>query len=280
MKIPRISFKQFGVNANSASDICEFGTPATGSPVYTNNITTLQSSSAWLSGWAAETIASNRPFLEDMNAVCAVFAYMIAYQFQAGVPEYDSGTTYYTNSIVNYSGILYTSLVDNNIGNTPAIGSYWTTTIQSEVTGAVKVYAGASAPTGYLLCQGQAVSRTTYANLYAVTGNAYGAGDGYTTFNIPNLQSNIPVGYNSGDTNFNALGKTGGEKTHTLTQAEIPSYSIPINTTTSSWNSSSDGSQFPGAVGANTSTSINSGGGGEAHNNLQPYVTMNFIIKT
>jgi len=130
-KIPRVTFKQFGVNANTASDICEFGTPATGSPVYTGNIATLQAAAAWLTGWAAETIASNRPFLEDMNAVCAVFAYMIAYQFQMGIPEFDTGTTYYTNSIVQYNGVLYTSLTDSNIGNTPAIGTYWTSTVPS-----------------------------------------------------------------------------------------------------------------------------------------------------
>lgn len=124
-KITRQTFLQFAVNVNAASDICEFGTPATGSPVYTTNIATLQANSAWTSGWAAETVANNRPFLEDMNATHYVFGYMLAYIFEMGIPEYDSGTTYFTNSIVQYSGTCYQSLQDNNIGNTPAVNSYW-----------------------------------------------------------------------------------------------------------------------------------------------------------
>jgi len=124
-KINRATFIQFGVNVNAAADICEFGTPATGSPVYTTTIATLQANSAWTTGWAAETISSNRPFLEDMNAVCYVFSYMLAYLMEMGIPEYDASTTYYTNSIVQYSGTLYQSIADSNTGNTPAVGSYW-----------------------------------------------------------------------------------------------------------------------------------------------------------
>lgn len=116
---------QFGVNVNAAADICEFGTPATGSPVYTTTIATLQANAAWTTGWAAETISSNRPFLEDMNAVCYVFSYMLAYIMEMGIPEYDAGTTYYTNSIVQYSGTIYQSLTDNNTGNTPVVGANW-----------------------------------------------------------------------------------------------------------------------------------------------------------
>jgi microcystin-dependent protein len=61
--------------------------------------------------------------------------------------------------------------------------------------GVINQYAGTSAPTGYLLCNGSAISRTTYANLFAVLGTTYGAGNGSTTFNIPDLQTRIPVGY-------------------------------------------------------------------------------------
>jgi len=55
-------------------------------------------------------------------------------------------------------------------------------------TGAVLMWTTNSAPTGYLLCDGTAVSRTTYAGLFAVTGTTYGVGDGSTTFNLPNLK--------------------------------------------------------------------------------------------
>jgi microcystin-dependent protein len=90
--------------------------------------------------------------------------------------------------------------------------------------GVVQQYAGATAPTGYLLCQGQAVSRTTYSALFAVVSTTYGAGDGTTTFNLPNLQGKIPVGLNSADLSFDIRGETGGEKNHTLTTAEMASH--------------------------------------------------------
>lgn len=61
-------------------------------------------------------------------------------------------------------------------------------------TGVILPYAGTAAPTGFLLCDGSAVSRTTYAALYAITGDAYGAGNGSTTFNVPDLRSSIPLG--------------------------------------------------------------------------------------
>ena len=128
-KINRATFIQFGVNVNAAADICEFGTPASGSPVYTTSIPTLQSNAAWTTGWAAETISSNRPFLEDMNATHYVFSYMLAYLMQMGIPEYDSGTTYFINSIVQYSGILYQVTNDGSgtgiSGYVPTNATYW-----------------------------------------------------------------------------------------------------------------------------------------------------------
>lgn len=174
-KITRQTFVQFAVNVNAAADICEFGTPATGSPVYTINVATLQALAAWTTGWAAETIASNRPFLEDMNAVCYVYAYMLAYLFEMGVPEYDAGTTYYINSVVQYSGTLYTSLTDANIGNTPVVGANWKLTIplpfpsQNVVTGSralTTIYQNTSGKTMYVSAT---VEGNTNANFHVYT---------------------------------------------------------------------------------------------------------------
>lgn len=61
-------------------------------------------------------------------------------------------------------------------------------------SGMISPYAGASAPAGFLLCDGSAVSRTTYAALFSIISTTYGVGDGSTTFNLPNLQGRIPVG--------------------------------------------------------------------------------------
>ena len=157
-------------------------------------------------------------------------------------------------------------------------------------------FAAASAPTGWLLCQGQAVSRSTYSSLFAVLGTSYGAGDGSTTFNVPNLKGRVPVGLDSGQTEFDALGESGGAKTHTLTSGEIPSHShnLPTTINLTAGTAASGGSgenggvsvaqgptsgRFTHPVGASADPVSNTGGGG-AHNNLQPYLVLNYIIKT
>jgi len=78
-------------------------------------------------------------------------------------------------------------------------------------TGVILPYGGTSAPPGYLSCTGQAVSRTTYAGLFAVIGTRFGAGDGSTTFNVPDLRQRFPRGAN----NTSNIGGTGGSTTHT-----------------------------------------------------------------
>lgn len=104
--------------------------------------------------------------------------------------------------------------------------------------GAIQAYGGSSAPTGYLLCDGSAVSRSTYADLFTAIGTTYGAGDGSTTFNIPNLKGRVPVGRDSAQTEFDVLGETGGAKTHTLTTAEIAAHQHNISAYTHTVNQS------------------------------------------
>ena len=81
-------------------------------------------------------------------------------------------------------------------------------------------FAGTVAPEGYLLCDGSAVSRTTYATLYAVIGDTFGAGDGSSTFNVPDLSGRVPLGVSS----THLLGSTGGSETVTLTEQELPAH--------------------------------------------------------
>jgi len=148
------------------------------------------------------------------------------------------------------------------------------------ITGMVVPFAGASAPTGFLLCDGTAVSRATYADLFAVVSTTYGVGDGSTTFNLPNLRGRVPVGFDSAQTEFDALGETGGAKTHTLTVAQIPAHNHDYNGAT--LNTGSGFSSRYSSTGSTSATFTGTGntGGGEAHNNLQPYITLNYIIKT
>jgi microcystin-dependent protein len=93
------------------------------------------------------------------------------------------------------------------------------------ITGEVKALAGASVPTGWLLADGSAVSRTTYAALYTAIGTAHGTGDGSTTFNLPDLRGRAIAGVLTNDANFGTLGQKSGESAHTLSVAEMPSHS-------------------------------------------------------
>lgn len=95
--------------------------------------------------------------------------------------------------------------------------------------GTIHQYGGPSAPSGFLMCDGSAVSRTVYATLFNVISTLYGSGDGSSTFNIPNLMGKVAVGYNSSDTNFNSYGKTAGEAFHTLTSKEMPAHNHTVN---------------------------------------------------
>src|SRR5690606_27390333 len=83
--------------------------------------------------------------------------------------------------------------------------------------GVVVPFAGATAPTGWLFCHGQAVSRTTYASLFALIGTTYGAGNGSSTFNLPDLRQRFILGKAASGTG-DTLGETGGQINHTHTQ--------------------------------------------------------------
>jgi len=91
------------------------------------------------------------------------------------------------------------------------------------------MYGGSIAPSGFMICDGPAISRVTYAALFAQIGTTYGAGNGSTTFNIPNLKGRIAVGLDAAQTEFDVLGETGGEKTHVLTTAELAAHAHTQN---------------------------------------------------
>lgn len=137
-------------------------------------------------------------------------------------------------------------------------------------------YAGATAPSGFLLCQGQAVSRTTYARLFAAIGTLHGAGDGSTTFNVPDMRDKFPYGAGK-----NALGKIGGEEAHTLTKAELPAV-IPDARQSSTGGTNTNASYIKFEYGATWTTSNNGFfplGEGQPHNTIPPFVALNYIIK-
>lgn len=182
--------------------------------------------------------------------------------------------------------------------------------IKPAIAGMIYPYAGETPPVGFLLCDGQAVSRTQYAALFLAIGTTYGAGDGETTFNVPDLRTRVPVGAGSGY----ELGGTGGAANHTLTADEIPAHTHSARTNSTGAHShqarytmfngiSIDGGMSNGyalirrnqsgdsyqgtasnvaiSAGAHSHTvTVNNTGGGQSHNNMQPYTIINYVIST
>lgn len=129
-----------------------------------------------------------------------------------------------------------TSVTKKEVDSLKAVDSVSASAGGAGVTGAITMWAANTAPDGWLLCNGGSVSRDDYEDLFNVIGTTYG-GNGSPMFNLPNLKGKTPVGYNSGDGSFNALGKTGGAKTHTLTVSQMPSHTHTQNSHTHTQNS-------------------------------------------
>ncbi len=152
-------------------------------------------------------------------------------------------------------------------------------------------------PENWLLCNGQAISRTEYAELFAFLGTEFGDGDGSTTFNLPDKREKFSLGKGEEEP-YNQLGNTGGEEQHTLTLSEIPSHghsSAVVNPNSAeftaedvgyTYTTSNNGVVIPlsntitrDTKGFISSTMENPQGGGESHNNMPPYIVVNYIIK-
>lgn len=123
--IARKTAKIFGGSLAASLNVAKFGSLAAGSPAYSIDPADIQTAE-WLLGWAAAVVGNNSPALQDFNGVLLVLSRQIAYLLQSGVPEWDSGTTYFIDQFCRKSGILYVSLVDNNTANDPATpGANW-----------------------------------------------------------------------------------------------------------------------------------------------------------
>lgn len=140
-------------------------------------------------------------------------------------------------------------------------------------TGSLQMWGAATAPNGWLLCDGAAVSRSAYAILFALLGTVYGSGDGSTTFNLPDLRQRFPIGVATSGTG-STLGTTGGAIDHVHTID-------PPNTTTSTPSATVTGISLLGVAGAASDThthDVNIGPFNSGSAN-PPFIALNFIIK-
>jgi len=245
---------------------------------------------------AGDVIAGSSPYVLELDNVHTYFT--------VGMPDVDSsgvarGVTGkgYVEALRTSTGIAWRvwssnvamALGSGDIDKTPvgtSIEGYWTT-----------------APTGYLLENGQAVSRDDYANLFDIIGTTFGPGDDSTTFNLPDSTGRVTVN-KSADTEFDAIGEKTGSKTETLTIAQMPSHQhespFPGNDRVATSSNGTFARVFgQGRTAAETgqpteiyNTDANSDaegnevhpyvsetGGSNSHNNIQPSITVMRAIK-
>lgn len=190
-RLARITQKIF---AASASNNGQFGSAQTGAKVLSNDLPTIMSLSAWDTGWLNATLGGSKfPPLEEYQSSLYVHSSQVAYVLQQGIPEYDSGTTYYTNNICVNPGTvqLYRSLTDGNIGHALSNATYWKLLVDLATIGAGNpVYIGGIStgsanaqvlatltPTGFTLTDGFTVTFTAgFTNSGATTLNANSTG--------------------------------------------------------------------------------------------------------
>lgn len=201
-KLDRQNQLIFATNSGSR-EITGFGTAMTSSPTYTRDVSVIQNAN-YLQGWQSAILPDKAPYLEDTNALFYLLSRQLAYQFQEGVAEWNSETSYYIGSLAKYLNssnevTIYKSLTNDNVGNNPesTAGTYWKVFYTEHQEIALATYEiGLPQPTfsnslyaNEIWLEGATVSRTTYANLFSIYGTTYGAGDGSTTFVLPDCRN-------------------------------------------------------------------------------------------
>lgn len=188
--------------------------------------------------------------------------------------------------IMSFDTVEHTAVV-------AAIANVGTTYATGFPTGEISMFGGSSVPTGFLECDGSAVSRTTYATLFAKIGVLFGVGDGSLTFNVPDLKGRVAVGYKSSDTDFDTVGEAGGANTKDLSHTHTYNHTHTVSGTTPAGGTGTNldlGSTYTvtssshthtfSATSGNPSTATTESSLSATQSVLNPYITLKFIIKT
>jgi len=162
---------------------------------------------------------------------------------------------------------------------------------QDPMLGEIRMFAGNFAPQGWAKCEGQLLSIAQNSALFSILGTTYG-GDGESTFGLPDLRGRVPLGPGNGPGLSNkSLGQKSGTETNTLSVAQMPAHNHTINAVSSDGNKSAPAANLPAGTklldpeysNATANTTMHSNmvankGGGQSVNNMQPYVSVTFII--
>lgn len=213
------------------------------------------------------------------------------------IGPFTTSTSSITNSMVHDA---HTGTGPTGVANARLLQGF------KDAPGTLKDTFNSIAPNGWLIADGSAVSRTTFATLFEHLGTTFGVGDGSTTFNIPDLRGRDVVALDNqgtaGDAGrlsvANTVGLTGGEELHALTTAELAVHSHGVtdpthlhgveyrntvhltNLATGGGIGSLSDATTGVTVAASTGITINNAGSGTAHNNMQPYILGYKIIRT
>lgn len=160
----------------------------------------------------------------DFNSLFKLLADNIYFYQNGGVFEYSDTADYEKGALVRYNDKIYLCIQDNTSADpkAPSDSAYWSLipTLADELgfkTGDIKIQTTSTIPSGWLLCNGAGISRSTFSNLFTKIGTTYGTGDGSTTFNIPDLRDRYIIGANT-----NALGTQIAEQLPNITGTGSP----------------------------------------------------------
>lgn len=274
-KLARKHFKVFAFDAD-VDDVGQFGSAIETTKYNTKDVEQIQALEAWSKGWVAAALSNNRyPSLQERNGVDYAISYQQAYLVQEGIPEWYSQTTYYKGSIVKQvvgdDIYFYRSIADDNTNHALSDTDYWQNYSLFNQTAIAEDLEALKARTyrigepiirldntlydGEIRLEGAIVSRVTYAALFEIYGTTYGAGDGLTTFQLPDFRNKVIWG----GQNFGYIEAGLPDHTHVINITTTSTGADPAGTYPLRWN---DGDWAwrsvtpPNTTGASASNSI------------------------